>query len=149
MIKLNIIVIAALVIIGLSCGRQSTDQATSDEMPSEFYDMHNARIALDYIGTYSGVLPCADCEGIITEVILVDESQFIRRTQHIGHEDMVFEESGIYSWNEAGNTITLEGTAKPNQYFVSENSIFHLDMNGNRIEGELAEMYILKKTNTY
>ena len=106
MIKLNIIVIAALVIIGLSCGRQSTDQATSDEMPSEFYDMHNARIALDYIGTYSGVLPCADCEGIITEVILVDESQFIRRTQHIGHEDMVFEESAP-SYSPAPPTLSF------------------------------------------
>jgi uncharacterized lipoprotein NlpE involved in copper resistance len=145
MSKLNIIAIAALVIIGLSCGRQSTDQATSDEMPSEFYNMHNARIALDYVGSYSGVLPCADCEGISTEVILVDESQFIRRTQYLGADDMVFEESGIYTWDEAGNTITLEGAHEPNRYFVSENRIFHLDMDGNRIEGELADQYILVK----
>lgn len=143
--KLIFILITAIVILGMSCGRQSTEQTTSDEMPPEFYDMHNARIALDYVGSYSGVLPCADCEGIRTEVILVDESQFIRKTQYVGQDDMVFEESGIYTWDEAGNTITLEGADEPNQYFVSENRIFHLDMDGNRIEGELAEMYILEK----
>lgn len=143
--KLILTFITTIVILGMSCGRQSTEQSASEEMSDEFYDMHNARIALDYVGSYSGVLPCADCEGIRTEVILVDESQFIRKTQYIGQDDMVFEESGIYTWDEAGNTITLEGADEPNQYFVSENRIFHLDKDGNRIEGELAEKYILKK----
>ena len=142
--KLILILITAIVILGMSCGRQSSEQSASEEMPPEFYDMHNARIALDYVGSYSGVLPCADCEGIRTEVILVDESQFIRKTQYVGQDNMVFEESGIYTWDEAGNTITLEGADEPNQYFVSENRIFHLDKDGNRIEGELADMYILK-----
>jgi copper homeostasis protein (lipoprotein) len=145
MSKLNLILLAAFVILGLSCGRQSSEQSNSEEIPAEFYDVHNARISLDYVGSYLGVLPCADCEGIRTEVILVDESQFIRRTQYIGHDDMVFEESGIYTWDDAGNTITLQGTEKPNQYFVSENRIFHLDMGGKRIEGELADQYILVK----
>ncbi len=143
--KLILTLITTIVILGMSCGRQSTEQSASEEMSDEFFDMHNARIALDYVGSYSGVLPCADCEGIRTEVILVDESQFIRKTQYIGQDDMVFEESGIYTWDEAGNTITLEGADEPNQYFVSENRIFHLDKDGNRIEGELAEKYILKK----
>ncbi len=143
--KLIFILITAIVILGMSCGRQSTEQSESEEMPPEFYDMHNARIALDYVGSYSGVLPCADCEGIVTEVILVDESQFIRKTQYLGHGEMIFEETGIYTWGEAGNTITLEGADEPNRYFVSENRIFHLDMDGNKIEGELADMYILKK----
>ncbi len=149
MSNLKLFLFSAIIFMGLSCGRQSTEQSASEEMPPEFYDMHNARIALDYVGTYSGVLPCADCEGIRTEVILVDESQFIRKTQYVGQDDMVFEESGIYTWDEAGNTITLEEADEPNQYFVSENRIFHLDMDGNRIEGELEEMYILKKTDTY
>ena len=143
--KLILTLITTIVILGMSCGRQSTEQSASEEMSDEFFDMHNARIALDYVGSYSGVLPCADCEGIRTKVILVDESQFIRKTQYIGQDDMVFEESGIYTWDEAGNTITLEGVDEPNQYFVSENRIFHLDKDGNRIEGELAEKYILKK----
>jgi uncharacterized lipoprotein NlpE involved in copper resistance len=145
MSKLKLIFLSTFVIFYLSCGRQPAEQSDSGEMSPEFYDMHNARIALDYVGSYSGVLPCADCEGIRTEVILVDESQFIKRTQYIGQDDMVFEESGIYTWDEAGNTITLEGADEPNQYFVSENRIFHLDMDGNRIEGELADQYILVK----
>ncbi|MBW6480287.1 MAG: copper resistance protein NlpE [Bacteroidales bacterium] len=145
MSKLSSALLAAFVILGLSCGRQSSERSTTEEVPAEFYDMHNARISLDYVGSYQGVLPCADCEGIRTEVILLDESQFIRKTQYIGQDDMVFEESGIYTWDDAGNIITLQGTEKPNQYFVSENRIFHLDIDGDRIEGELADQYILVK----
>ncbi len=143
--KIRIITIISIFIIA-ACGGPTQEQSTTDDTSIYPPDMHNARIALDYIGTYTGILPCANCDGISTEIVLVDESQFIRRTQYLGKDDMVFEESGIYTWDDAGNTITLEGSEKPNQYFVSENRIFHLDMDGNRIEGELADSYILHKT---
>lgn len=110
-------------------------------------DMHNARIALDFTGTYRGVVPCADCEGIQTTLILAAEEKYQLQTVYLGKSEQVFEETGTYRWNEAGNTITLEGIENaPNQYFVGENMVFQLDMEGNRITGELAEMYILRKT---
>jgi uncharacterized lipoprotein NlpE involved in copper resistance len=145
--KLNFFWLETILFFLVACAGPTSEETASDNIQEqeEIIDMHNARIALDYTGSYSGILPCADCEGIVTEVILVDESQFIRRIQYLGHDDMVFEESGIYSWDESGNTITLEGADEPNRYFVSENRIFHLDMDGNRIEGELANMYILEK----
>jgi heat shock protein HslJ len=57
----------------------------------------------------------------------------------------VFKETGKFTWNEAGNTITLSGSAAPNQYFVGENALFHLDTDGKRIEDDLVDKYRLNK----
>lgn len=39
----------------------------------------------------------------------------------------------------------LEMEGAPGKYQVGENQLWHLDENGNRIEGDLADRYILKK----
>ena len=51
----------------------------------------------------------------------------------------------LAQWNKEGNTITLEGEDKPNQYFVGENTLTQLDIDGNKIKGEIEEDYILRK----
>ncbi|WP_338378525.1 copper resistance protein NlpE N-terminal domain-containing protein [uncultured Flavobacterium sp.] len=115
--------------------------STAVEMVS---DDHNAMNSLDYQGTYVGSLPCADCESIETILILTDGS-YIRETVYKGKSKEIFNESGNIEWNKEGNTITLVGLNTPNQYFVGENILFHLDVNGKRIEGDLASKYELKK----
>lgn len=107
-------------------------------------DHHNAKISLDYIGTYKGSLPCADCEAIETTISLTENS-YVKETLYKGKSKEVFKETGTYTWNEAGNTITLLGSEAPNQYFVGENVLFHLDADGKRIEGDLASKYQLSK----
>jgi NlpE N-terminal domain len=45
-----------------------------------------------------------------------------------------------------GSIITLTGIKnKPNEYFVGENKLIQLDIDGNKITGSLADKYILKK----
>ena len=108
-------------------------------------DAHNSRNSLDYEGTYAGILPCADCEGIETEITL-DKDTYTKIVIYLGKsETKTVETSGTYSWNETGSIITLEDEDKPNQYQVGENRLFHLDMDGNRITGELAGNYVLIK----
>jgi len=59
---------------------------------------------------------------------------------------LVSEKTGTYSWDGAGNAIILEGIGNaPNLYFVGENMLIQLDMEGNRISGDLAERYNLRK----
>lgn len=108
---------------------------------------HNAKNSLDYIGMYQGVVPCADCEGIETLLTLEDETNYVLKTNYLGKKkNSTNEFRGIYSWNEAGNTIILSNIENaPNQYFVGENYLKQLDMDGNKIEGELAEKYVLQK----
>lgn len=105
--------------------------------------------ALDWNGVYQGVLPCADCEGIKTTITLNQDLTFIKQVQYLGKDDKVVEKEGSFKWNETGNQITLEGiTDAPSQFIVGENRLIQLDMNGDRISGELADKYILSKTDT-
>lgn len=146
--KKSIILILMITISFASCKGEkeiNTDEVNADSTAVEMVsDDHNARISLDYQGTYVGSLPCADCESIETTIILTDDS-FIKEVVYKGKSKEIFRESGSFEWNKEGNTITLMGIEKPNQYFVGENVLFHLDINGKRIEGDLASNYELIK----
>jgi copper homeostasis protein (lipoprotein) len=131
------------------CSNPTKSVQTNDEGNGKNVvpDMHTSQIALDYYGTYTGILPCADCEGIETTIVLSADGKYQIKIVYRGKSNLVFEKSGAFSWNDVGNTITLEGIENaPKQYFVGENMLIQLDMEGNRIIGELAEKYILGKT---
>jgi heat shock protein HslJ len=109
-------------------------------------DGHSSRNALDWNGTYTGVLPCADCAGIETRVTLMSSGEFLRTTTYLGKEEHGRTERGVFQWNDRGSAVRLQseqGTAQ--QYQVGENMLFHLDQEGNRITGDLAEAYQLMK----
>ncbi|WP_413997842.1 copper resistance protein NlpE [Flavobacterium sp. W1B] len=110
-------------------------------------DEHNSQNSLDWSGTYSGVVPCADCEGIETEIILNKDMTFIRRTKYLGKGDQkVAEEIGSFVWDKTGSIVSLKGIDEaPGQYKVGENKLMQLDMEGKVITGSLADNYILKK----
>lgn len=142
---------ASLLLLAISftsCKKDSTvkiDENTTDSTAVEVtMDEHNAMNSLDYQGTYIGNLPCADCEALETTILLTDDS-FVKEVVYKGKSKEIFRESGSFEWNKEGNTITLMGIEKPNQYFVGENVLFHLDINGKRIEGDLASNYELRK----
>jgi len=110
----------------------------------------NSRNALDWDGSYLGLLPCADCEGIQTILTLNKDLSYRLKTQYLGKSDHFFESSGEFSWNEEGNTVILKDTesaGQPSRYFVGENTLTQLDQQGNKIAGELAGKYVLSKTN--
>jgi heat shock protein HslJ len=110
-------------------------------------DSHNSRNSLDWAGSYSGVLPCADCEGILTSVTLHQDGRFTRRTTYIGKSAMPRSDEGNFAWDDDGRLVTLRSPDGSEQmYQVGEEQLFHLDEDGNRITGELAGMYVLEKT---
>lgn len=137
-----------LVFAVVGCSKKGSKEQTTESVTDSLIvvDEHNARISLDYIGEYNGVLPCADCEGIETSLALTDESNYTLKTKYLGKgDDNVFEEKGTYTWNDAGNTIVFSDSDKPNQYFVGENTLTQLDLEGNKISGNLADKYVLTK----
>lgn len=147
------IMIAAVGLL-YSCGGKS-QKATEEEVSVEEFsaiaeplaNADNAKTSLDYQGTYKGTLPTADGEGMLVTVVLND-STYTRDTEYVGKKNSKVVEKGKYKWNADGNTITLENVevkSSPNQYFVGENTLTQLDMNGNKITGDTAELYILKK----
>lgn len=108
-------------------------------------DTHNAENALDYLGVYKGVIPCADCDGIATKVKIMDDGNFEIETSYLGKSNDVFSDFGTYEWNQEGNTITLNGGHDIKMFFVGENQLIQLDAAGNKIQGDLASKYVLQK----
>ena len=97
------------------------------------------------MGTYTGKIPTASGEGMIVSITLSD-STYVKSTEYVNKKNSKSEEKGKYTWNAAGNTIILDGVKDaPNQYFVGENTLTQLDMEGNKITGDMADLYILKK----
>jgi uncharacterized lipoprotein NlpE involved in copper resistance len=100
--------------------------------------------SFNHEGTYVGNVPTADGMGMIVSITLGNDA-YVKTVEYVG-KDGVFENKGIFTLNKKDNTITLDGiTDAPNKYFVVENCLIQLDMEGYRITGELAEQYVLKK----
>lgn len=122
-----------------------SEPAAASVPSASLYDTeHNARTSLDWAGSYQGVLPCADCDGIATKVVLHDDGQYQLSQQYLGKSTEVFSRSGRFRWSESGSIVLLEAD-QPVQFFVGENQLFMLDQQGQRIDGELASHYRLQK----
>lgn len=119
---------------------------TEDLSISELEAMSdNSMTSLDWAGTYEGVLPCADCEGIKTTMTINKDNTFAAREIYIGKKDSVIESKGRFKWDEKGQIIAFSDK-KRHSYFVGENTLIHLDSNGDKITGDLADKYVLTKS---
>lgn len=153
------LILAGLVIVGCdqkasqqqaSKEPQQTETATGSQEPVEQLHSvdtaHNARNSLDWNGTYLGTLPCADCEGIETKLEIKLDGTFVLTEAYLGKEDSQFVYQGKFNWNAAGNTIAVPSESEEMvQFFVAENQLLRLDSEGQRITGEFADKYVLKK----
>lgn len=153
--KLTFICIPLLTLAMVGCTDQSISSETTPqsqtEQPVPIGD--TSRTSLDWNGTYSGVTPCASCEGINTVLTLNLDNTYVLETSYLGEEQpgqkpKVFAEAGAFKWEQAGNKISLMGDASspsPQQFQVGENQLFMLDKEGQRITGSLAQDYRLVK----
>lgn len=124
---------------------EKTTVVVEDSEVTKIVDGATAQNSLDVVGTYKGVLPCADCEGMETTIELKSDSTYSRVIKYLGKKENSFTASGKWTWI-SGSIIGL-GSIKegPNQYFVAEGKLIQLDMSDNRITGELATKYELRK----
>ena len=107
-------------------------------------DMHTSQNAVDWPGTYEGVLPCADCEGILTTLTLAADGRYVISRAWLGRGDAVLTEEGGFSWTDDGRNVVLDGQ-DPGGYKVGESRVWVLDDDMKRVEGELADRYVLEK----
>jgi uncharacterized lipoprotein NlpE involved in copper resistance len=106
----------------------------------------NAKDSLNWAGRYAGVLPCADCEGIKTELTLRSDGTYTLITQFVGKEDNPLEESGSFTWDNTGSRVFLpEDNSRPGEFLVGEEKLHVLDKEGKLIRGRLSHLYVLKK----
>jgi heat shock protein HslJ len=139
--KYSFLMMVGLIII--SCN--TTNQSTGTD---QILDGHNSKNSLDWTGIYRGVIPCADCEGIQTEIRLNQDMTYMVSTRYLGKDSSIFSVNGSFEWDQSGNKITLanlDRDLKTNSYLVGEDRLFKLDMQRNKIEGDLSGQYILEK----
>jgi copper homeostasis protein (lipoprotein) len=102
--------------------------------------------ALDWTGMYKGVVPCDDCEGIETTLILEEDLSYHLRRELLGKDTAVEDVHGKFAFNTEGSVILLAGIAQDhNKYLVGETMVAQLDEDGKIITGTLAEKYELRK----
>ena len=139
--KQHFITILVLAFATLSC-------KTGGQINKQAMNTHTSQNSLDWAGTYRDTLPCADCEGMLTEIVLNSDLTYKIGTSYLGKSGEVFRSEGKFSWSKDGNTITLNGidaTKESNQYKVGENKLIKLDMNGKVVTGNLADKYVIHK----
>lgn len=128
-----------------SCTSNTRSQnGNNDTLSDNFVSEHTSQNALDWEGTYEGILPCADCPGIQTIVTLSYDGDFTYHAEYLERDTQVVD-NGTIMWHNNGSVVHLTGKDVDVKFQVGENKLFYLDQEGNRIEGELAENYILKK----
>lgn len=99
-----------------------------------------------YEGTYTGTMPCTDCEGIETEITINKGRYVIKRTylETDNTEQNTFTQCGTYKWNEERSVLIFDNDPEQ-QYLVRENTLVALNQNGKEVTGDLADLYVLKR----
>jgi len=127
--------------LGVSC-QNASRQVTAEHANLPTGD--NSMTSLDWAGTYVGELPCADCPGIRSVLMLSEDLTYRLNWIYEEKGDQVMAETGSFTWNADGSGIQLNGDSKT-QYQVGEGKLFQLDTEGNKMEGALAEHFVFHK----
>ncbi|WP_130802159.1 copper resistance protein NlpE [Acinetobacter ihumii] len=158
--KKSLLAIAIVSTLLVACSKKENqnettvpaDQNTVASAPAETATAvdtaHTAENSLDWAGEYKGKLPCADCEGIQTELELHDNKTFELKETYMGSKSdgKPVETKGSFSFdNSKPSVIILDTQPDKRQFFIGENTATALDMEGNKIEGAMADLYVLKK----
>jgi uncharacterized lipoprotein NlpE involved in copper resistance len=110
-------------------------------------DGHTSINAIDWEGIYEGTIPCADCDGIFTELTINNDNTFVMQsTKIIGDKKDKTSQQGLYQWDESGSKITLDINGSKTIYQVEENKLVLLDKDGNKMpESETKNYTLIKK----
>ncbi|ESU23982.1 hypothetical protein FEDK69T_10420 [Flavobacterium enshiense DK69] len=136
-----------ITVFGCEFGKKDESEATEREpdTTTAVPDMHTSEISLDWDGTYKGVIPCADCPGIETELTLHKDKTYKLSVLYQDREQKPTVTKGTFTWDDTGSIIRLDKARTETQYKVGEGRLLMLDRNGKEIESALKSNYILHK----
>jgi heat shock protein HslJ len=141
-----ILVLSAVALAGCQ-PEKPTDPAvapSSEPTPAPVVDMHTSRNSLDWAGTYEGLLACADCAGIHTQLTLAQDGGFEIVARRLVRDAAPTSERGQFTWEPAGNVIVL-GTAGAEQRFaVGEGRLLRLEAGQTQPAWQRAEAVLLQ-----
>ena len=97
-------------------------------------------------GTYSGTIPCASCPGIDTELTLLADNTYELKQVYQDEKKLETKNQGSFTWMPDSLGIELKGLKDMSgKFLMQDKQLVMLNMDGKAVEGEMANMYILKK----
>lgn len=99
-------------------------------------------------GTYSGIVPCADCEGINYQLTFGPDSTFTEKMVYIGKSADPVEAKGTWRFKDSIRIVLNWQNGGSEQLEYSNGKLFMLDPSGKKMEGPLADKFILKPGET-
>ena len=96
-------------------------------------------------GTYTGLIPCANCPGIYFTLKLKEKNIYTSYAAYQNVPDIPYIDSGKYVFVDP-KKISLQKEKRGHAFFMVENNqLQFLDAAGNIIESDIPDLYILKK----
>ena len=114
-----------------SCNQSSTSGKTETSSPQAYSSSGN--LFMDIAGSYSDTLPCADCIGIMTELIIKPDTTFILRERFLGADGRPMKSTsvkGVYTLTEDQNKLKLNSSSPDfamRTYEIGKNSLIATD----------------------
>ena len=137
------IVAAALGTVG--CTEQKKGSAQDVKSKSQVIEKQANTI----FGTYKGTSPCADCGGKDMDLTINEDGTYCLKYQYQDKDERLVEENGTYSILDDILVVTVTPSSGEKTYYkyVHGNLVLS-DSIGTVDNGELAELYVLKRKNS-
>ena len=145
--KVKISTLIGVALIGLTGCNTSPQQNTAESAQKETQTViHTSLDSNSVFGTYSGTFPCADCGGKDVTLTICKDSTYCLKYKYQDKDEREIEENGVYSILNGTlvETTTPSSGIKTYYRYVHGNLVLS-DSLGTVNNGELAEMYVLKK----
>ena len=100
----KMILMATITLMAVGCS--STGKTGHSEQEKSLVE--NARVNVNWPGTYQGMLPCPTaCDGIATMIVLYPDNHFTLRTRKIGMDIKDKIDEGLINWDQSGSNLKL------------------------------------------
>ena len=98
--------------------------------------------------TYNGIIPCADCEGILYEVTFNKDHTYEASSVYIGESNRPFVDNGTWKVKKDTLLALQVDSTVDKTLAVEDSSLVMLDKNGKRVTGALADHYVLDQVDS-
>lgn len=149
---LHLFVFAIASLFVLSCGSSSGTTNVNPhaqkhvDMHQEFINEKNKeemmKIAKDISGSYSGDLPCSDCDQINYKLTLNGDLTYSSQVLFKGKSDELIKENGEYIISK-GVIMLIKQESSMKFFQIKNNSLLMLDKNSNEFTGDQENRYKL------
>ena len=117
------LLLLSLPLLLAACQSNTPTQAAVPATPTVAPDGHTAENSLDWAGTYSGLMPCADCEGIQTQLTLKQDKTYVLDEHYVKNGKALHpsKQTGRFQFDaKQPSLIRLEHATQPRVYFIGE-----------------------------